>query len=90
VTPEQLSSQKPTADGEPEQQEAGSKNPPGILSILQSVIAAMFGVQSDTKRQQDFESGHFGSYIFVGIIMVITFVFTLVIIVNSIVENSGQ
>ena len=61
---------------------------PGIFSILQSVLAAMFGVQSEEKRQQDFESGHAGSYIFVGIAMVVIFVFTLIAIVNSILENA--
>jgi len=89
MMPEQSTSEKPI-DDESEQRDSSSTNPPGFLSILQSVVAAMFGVQSDKKRQQDFESGHPGSYIFVGVIMVIVFVLTLVAIVNSIVENSGQ
>ncbi|WP_444995498.1 DUF2970 domain-containing protein [Aliikangiella sp. IMCC44359] len=63
---------------------------PGILSIMQSVLAAMFGVQSDQKREQDFESGHIGSYIFVGVVMVVVFILVLVGIVNSILENAGQ
>lgn len=69
-------------------QPQNEKKSPGLLSILQSVLAAMFGVQSEEKRQQDFEGGHAGSYIFVGIVMVVIFVFTLIAIVNSILENA--
>ena len=70
-----------------EQQEQPKRKPPGILSIIQSVLAAMFGVQSEEKRAQDFETGHIGSYIFVGVVMVIIFIFTLISIVNFILEQ---
>lgn len=63
---------------------------PSMLSVVQSVLAAMFGVQSEEKRAQDFENGHIGYYIFVGVAMVIIFILTLVTIVNSILESSGQ
>ncbi len=66
------------------------KKSPGIFSILQSVLAAMFGVQSEEKREKDFEGGSFASYIFVGIIMTIVFVLSIVWIANSIVDGSGQ
>lgn len=67
-----------------------SKNHPGFLSVLQSVIAAMCGIQSDEKRKKDFEGGNFSSYIFVGIIMCIVFVFGIIALVNSILENHAQ
>ncbi|TQV85332.1 DUF2970 domain-containing protein [Aliikangiella coralliicola] len=67
-----------------------TSKPPGVLGVFQSVIAAMFGVQSEEKRQQDFESGHAGNYIFVGVVMVVIFVFTLIAVVNAILENAGQ
>ena len=66
------------------------KKSPGILSVVQSVLAAMIGIQSNKKHKEDFESGSVTSYIVVGVIMVIIFIFTLIGIVNSILENAGQ
>jgi len=63
---------------------------PGILSVVQSVLAAMVGIQSDEKRQQDFEQGHPGTYIFIGIVFVIIFILVLVNIVNSILNEAGM
>jgi hypothetical protein len=60
---------------------------PGLLSVLQSVVAAMFGVQSDAKRQVDFEKGHPAEYIFIGIIMVVIFILTIVWVVNSAIAD---
>ncbi|MCW8879945.1 MAG: DUF2970 domain-containing protein [Kangiellaceae bacterium] len=77
-----------TENSNQQSQSQDKQKSPGILSIIQSVLAAMFGVQSEEKRQQDFENGHAGSYIFVGIVMVVIFVFTLIAIVNSILENA--
>lgn len=65
-----------------------SKSSPGVFSMIQSVLAAMFGVQSEEKRQQDFEKGHAGNYIFIGIVMVLIFIFSLIKIVDVILENS--
>ncbi len=78
--------QSETENKQPQQ----SKQSPGILSVVQSVLAAMVGIQSNKKHKQDFESGSVTSYIVVGVIMVIIFVFTLIGIVNSILDNAGQ
>ncbi|MBL4829566.1 MAG: DUF2970 domain-containing protein [Aliivibrio sp.] len=59
---------------------------PGILSVLQSVIAAMFGVQTDKKRQQDFKAGHFKYYAVAGVMMAALLVFTLISIVNIVLS----
>lgn len=67
-----------------------NKGSPGIFSIIQSVLAAMVGIQSDKKHKEDFENGSVGSYIAVGVVMVIIFIFTLIAIVNSVLENAGQ
>ncbi len=50
-----------------------SQKKPGFFGVLQSVLAAMFGVQSEAKREQDFANGNPAEYIFLGIIMVILF-----------------
>ena len=43
------------------------------LSLLQSVCAAAFGVQSEANRQRDFESGKFWHFIIAGILFVLAF-----------------
>lgn len=82
---EKSSSSKNMAD-----EVASKPNAPGVFGVMQSVLAAMFGVQSEEKRKQDFESGSAGSYIFVGIVMVIIFVLTIIYIVNTILEQSAK
>ena len=64
-----------------------SKKKPGLFSIIQSVLAAMFGVQSDTKREQDFEQGNISDYIFAGIIAVIIFILTIIWLVNRLIDD---
>jgi len=63
---------------------------PGIFSIIKSVLSAMIGIQSDENRERDFSKGKIGNYIFVGIVMVAIFVFTLIHIVNSILEEAAK
>ncbi|TMN94014.1 hypothetical protein CWB72_00620 [Pseudoalteromonas phenolica] len=47
-----------------------------LLNIVQSVLAAMFGVQSQHKRQQDFSN----KYLFISFTLTsIVFVFLLVV-----------
>lgn len=71
--------------GEKEEQKS-----PGIFSVILSVLAAMIGVQSDKNRDRDFKQGKLGNYIFIGIIMVAIFVFTLIAIVNNILEETAK
>lgn len=61
---------------------------PGLLGVIQSVLAALFGVQSEKKRQQDFEHGRASDYILVGIIFVIFFVLSLIWLVNTIIDSA--
>lgn len=70
-------------------QENNNKSP-GVFRVIQSVLAAMIGIQSDQKRKEDFESGHWSHYIMAGVVMVVIFIFTLIYIVNSILENSAH
>jgi len=59
----------------------------GILSVIQSVIAAMFGVRNSEKHQRDFEQGDLAQFVAVGVIFVIVFVLTLQWIVSLILEK---
>ncbi|MEL0034849.1 MAG: DUF2970 domain-containing protein [Gammaproteobacteria bacterium] len=62
---------------------------PGLIDIIKSVIAAMFGVQSEANRERDFKHGKASHFIAIGIVMTVIFVLTLVAIVSSVVENAG-
>ena len=66
------------------------KKSPGPFQVIGSILAAMFGVQSDENRERDFNSGSMSHYIFVGVIVVAIFVFSLIAIVNNILEDAGM
>jgi uncharacterized membrane protein len=63
---------------------------PSAWNIVTSVLAAMIGVQSDQNRERDFKHGSMGNYIFVGIVVVAIFVFSLIAIVNNILEETAK
>ena len=73
---------------ENENNDENQQRSPGPLSIIQSVIAAAFGVQSEKKRQQDFQQGKPGDYILYGIIFTVIFIVTLIMVVNHIVDSA--
>ena len=53
--------------------------------ILQSTLAAAFGVQSQRNRAKDFEEGNARWFILAGIIFTVVFVFTVLTVVNLVV-----
>ena len=50
--------------------------------VLQSTLAAAFGVQSRKNRIQDFEEGHAGWFILAGVMFTVVFVATVLTVVN--------
>lgn len=50
---------------------------PGLVQVFFSVVAGIFGVQSNRQREKDFKHGKASHYIFVGLIMTIVFVLTI-------------
>ena len=50
---------------------------PSFLGVLGSVLASMFGVQSNRKREQDFTSGKPSQFILVGLLVTVVFVLTV-------------
>ena len=62
---------------------------PGLFDVVKSVLAAMFGVQSEENRERDFKHGKASHFIAVGIAFTVIFVLVLISIVNSIVEDAG-
>jgi hypothetical protein len=57
---------------------------PNLLHVIQSILAAAIGVQSNKNRERDFENGSLSSYLIVGFIFTILFILTLVFIVKII------
>ncbi|SHH98916.1 DUF2970 domain-containing protein [Ferrimonas marina] len=55
---------------------------PKLLDLIQSVVAALFGVQTEAKRTQDF--GHHSPvpYLIVGVVALIVFVLGLWLLVQ--------
>lgn len=47
-----------------------------------SVVAALFGVQTERNRQRDFQHGKPALYIAIGFIFIVLFVVSLLVIVN--------
>lgn len=66
--------------------DAQDQGPPGFWSVMFSVIAAAFGVQSDKNRQRDFSQGSPLPYIIGGLIFTLVFVLTLIGIVMLVVS----
>jgi hypothetical protein len=46
---------------------------PGFFGVMLSVLAAFFGVQSNAKRQRDFEQGRPIHFILMGLVLTIIF-----------------
>ncbi len=62
----------------------------GLLQTIFSILAALFGVQSESKRKRDFEQGKASNFIIAGIIFVIAFIITLYLIVSTVLANVGS
>ncbi|GAB3013255.1 DUF2970 domain-containing protein [Bowmanella dokdonensis] len=58
---------------------------PSWFQIFKSVAASAFGVQSDKNRQQDFAHHSALPFLLVGVLFVVLFVVSLILLVNSLV-----
>ena len=59
---------------------------PGFLSMVLSVLASAFGVQSHQNYERDFNHGHLAGYIVIGVIFVGLLVLGLALLVNAIIN----
>lgn len=55
-------------------------------SVIGSVFASMFGVQSSKKHREDFAKGSVGAYIAVGLIATVLFILTVWGVVKLVVS----
>ena len=62
---------------------------PSLLSVLGSVLASMFGVQSNKKREQDFTHGKPSQYIAIGLLMTVVFILSIWGLVSLVMRLAG-
>ncbi|EKE84512.1 hypothetical protein A10D4_05572 [Idiomarina xiamenensis 10-D-4] len=65
-----------------------SSKKPNMLSMMFSVLAAFFGVQSEKNRVRDFSNGNPWPFIAIGVIFAVIFVLGLVAIVNIVLATA--
>ncbi len=62
---------------------------PSLLSVLGSVMASMFGVQSNRKREDDFTHGKPSQYVIIGLLVTVVFMLTLWGVVSLVMKVAG-
>jgi len=58
-------------------QDPNQKPRQSLFSVMRSVAASMFGVQSSSKHKEDFAQGSVVTYIVVGLIATLVFILTV-------------
>ena len=61
-----------------------------ILQVIQSVLAATMGVQSNKNRERDFSRGSAKTFIVAGVLGTRLFVGTVVMVVKVVLKNAGN
>ncbi|PXF63860.1 DUF2970 domain-containing protein [Kangiella spongicola] len=87
--PQKSQSQEKQDSAETTETSPTSQDGTGLLSTLQTILGAMFGVQSEKQRQKDFEKGNPVHFIIGGIIFVVVFILTILYFVDTALENAG-
>ena len=57
-------------------------SPPTFWQMCISVLAAMFGVQSEKSRARDFTQGNPLPYIVIGVVFIVLFVLSIALLVR--------
>lgn len=69
-----------------EQEKSSSTQGQSLFSVVGSVFASMFGVQSSKKREEDFKHGKISTYIAVGAVATVLFILAIWGIVQLVVS----
>jgi len=62
---------------------------PSFIDVLGSVLASMYGVQSNRKREEDFTHGKPSQYIIIGLIVTVVFMLTIWVVVSLVMKLAG-
>ena len=76
-----------TESSEAEKRDEKKPRGPGVLKVMQSILAGAFGVQSDKRREEDFSSHSPWPYIIAGILFTVAFVGGLIIVVKLVLAG---
>lgn len=69
--------------------ESGRRPGLSILQVVQSVLAASFGVQSARNQQRDFTRGSARTFIIAGVIGTVLFILTVYTVVTLVLSSAG-
>jgi hypothetical protein len=72
-----------------QQDDRSDKGSRGFVSVVRSVLAAGFGVQSDRNRERDFESGNYRHFVIAGVVFTVLFVLAVVLVVRLVLHQAG-
>ena len=61
-----------------------------ILQVVQSVLAAAMGVQSNKNRERDFTRGSAKAFIVAGVIGTVMFIATVIAVVKMVLRSAGN
>lgn len=64
-----------------------AKKRPGLLKVLQSILAGAIGVQSSKHQAEDFSSSSPWAFIVAGILFTVGFVVTLILVVQWVLPD---
>jgi hypothetical protein len=67
----------------------GQGSAPTLLEVLGSVLASMFGVQSNRRREQDFVHGKPSQYIVIGLLVTLAFILAVWGVVSLVMKLAG-
>lgn len=78
---------EPASSGQEPREDRGKRS---FLAMMQSVLAAIFGIQSEKNRQEDFKKGDPAQYITLGIVAAIGLVLIMALVVSQVLETAGK
>lgn len=72
-----------------EERDEDSVARPGFWQVVQSILAAAFGVQTEEARRRDFTRGNPLAYIIGGVVFTVVLIVLLVVVVRIVLSQSG-
>jgi hypothetical protein len=68
---------------------SGGGASPSLMKVLGSVLASMFGVQSNRRREEDFTHGKPSQYVVIGLLVTLVFILTVWGVVSLVMRLAG-
>lgn len=72
------------------QEPASPAHKSSLLSLVGSILAGAFGVQSSKNRERDFSQGKTLHFAIAGTVFTVIFIATIVTIVNIVLKKAGM